>query len=152
LPLVGTQLSSRFSLHWSSIFLRFGLPQGGERVSSSSLKSGCGRPGRTGNSNMRRNWPRGWLRLWIVGAFFWGFYWIWQIYPTTTCHKYGISYRCYTEEGRGQTFVDVDYPYLDILGWLIVPPAAVFVLGLLAPWLVSWIIRGFRSPPPRSAD
>ena len=32
---------SKFSLHWSSIFLRFRLPQGGERVSSSSLKSGC---------------------------------------------------------------------------------------------------------------
>jgi len=48
--------------------------------------------------------------------------------------------------------VDVDYPYLDILGWLIVPPVAVFVLGLMAPSLVLWIIRGFRSPPPRSAD
>ena len=101
---------------------------------------------------MRRNWCRGWLRLWIVGAFFWGFYWIWQIYPAITCHKYGISYRCYTGKGRGKTFVDVDYPYLDRLGWLIVPPAAVFVLGLMAPWLASWIIRGFRSPPPRSAD
>jgi hypothetical protein len=100
---------------------------------------------------MRRNWSRGWLRLWIVGALFWGLYWIWQIYPAS-CNKmydlaYGTFYRCYTKKG-----VVFDYSDEYIFGWLIVPPVTVFVLGLIAPWLVSWIIRGFRSTPPRSAD
>jgi hypothetical protein len=45
-----------------------------------------------------------------------------------------------------------DYSYLDILGWFIVPPIGLLVLGLITPWLVSWILRGFRPLPPPSAD
>jgi hypothetical protein len=46
----------------------------------------------------------------------------------------------------------LDYTYGDILAWLIGPPIAVFVLGIIAPWVLSWMIRGFRPPPARGAD
>jgi hypothetical protein len=77
---------------------------------------------------------RGLFRIWVVCSAVWIAYWLWWL--AGGCRNYPIGTMCH-----GWLLRELDLgEYVQLAGFVIGPPVAVFAVGLG----VLWAVRGFR--------